>query len=125
LFEYRTIRGPLAAAAAAGYLEASRHQEIDAAMPGKTRTTLTLDPDVVQALERRRRVDKRPFRDVVNDALRAGLAAEAARGVGEAPARRPLPEPWDGGGFLLGDVDPKDVLDHLQLLDDIERYGRR
>ena len=97
-------------------------------MPGKTRTTLTLDPDVVQALERRRRTDKRPFRDVVNDALRAGLAAGAARagGVGEPPARRPLPEPWRGGGFLIGDADtdPRKILDILDVLDWQEKMRR-
>jgi hypothetical protein len=35
------------------------------------RTTITLDPDVAARLERLRRT--RPFKDVVNEALRTGL----------------------------------------------------
>jgi predicted transcriptional regulator len=35
------------------------------------RTTITLDPDVAARLERLRKT--RPFKEVVNDALRAGL----------------------------------------------------
>ncbi|MGH7553979.1 MAG: DUF2191 domain-containing protein [Longimicrobiales bacterium] len=37
------------------------------------RTTLTLDDDVVALLNRERARSKRPFRQVVNEALRAGL----------------------------------------------------
>ncbi len=42
-----------------------------------TRTTLTLDDDVAAGLQRAVRVTGRPFRAVVNDALRAGLEAQA------------------------------------------------
>lgn len=37
------------------------------------RTTLTLDDDVASLLRRRAQETGRPFRDVVNDAIRAGL----------------------------------------------------
>lgn len=37
------------------------------------RTTLTLDDDVVALLNRERARSKKPFRQVVNEALRAGL----------------------------------------------------
>lgn len=38
------------------------------------RTTLTLDGDVLKALRRRAREQDRPLKDVVNEALRRGLA---------------------------------------------------
>ncbi len=44
-----------------------------------TRTTLTLDDDVAAGLKRAVRATGRPFRSVVNDALRAGLEAEASQ----------------------------------------------
>jgi len=40
-----------------------------------TRTTLTLDDDVAAGLKQAVRKSGRPFRSVVNDALRAGLAS--------------------------------------------------
>ncbi|OGO54798.1 MAG: hypothetical protein A2V84_05350 [Chloroflexi bacterium RBG_16_70_13] len=43
------------------------------------RTTLTLDDDVAAGLQRAARVTGRPFRAIVNDALRAGLEAREAR----------------------------------------------
>jgi predicted transcriptional regulator len=43
------------------------------------RTTLTLDDDVAAKLKSTARRTGRPFRDVVNDALRRGLEATAAR----------------------------------------------
>lgn len=44
-----------------------------------TRTTLTLDDDVAAGLRRAARSSGRPFRAVVNDALRTGLEAQQAR----------------------------------------------
>ncbi len=41
------------------------------------RTTLTLDPDVAAKLRSRARRTGRPFKEVVNDALRSGLQADA------------------------------------------------
>lgn len=43
------------------------------------RTTLTLDPDVARALKRLARESERPFKEIVNEALRAGLASRRRR----------------------------------------------
>lgn len=43
------------------------------------RTTLTLDEDVAAKLKSEARRSGRPFRDVVNDFLRRGLASKGAR----------------------------------------------
>ena len=43
------------------------------------RTTITLDDDVAAQLRRLARETGRPFKQVVNDALRAGLAPQPAR----------------------------------------------
>lgn len=43
------------------------------------RTTLTLDPDVVRLLEEETHRQRRPYKQVVNDAIRRGLAPRAAR----------------------------------------------
>ena len=38
------------------------------------RTTLTIDDDLAEALRERAHTARRPFKDIVNEALRAGLA---------------------------------------------------
>lgn len=43
------------------------------------RTTVTLDPDVARLLDEARHRSKRPFKQVLNDAVRAALARPAAR----------------------------------------------
>ena len=43
------------------------------------RTTVTLDPDVARLLEEAQQRSKRPFKQVLNDAVRAGLKRPAAR----------------------------------------------
>ena len=43
------------------------------------RTTLTLDDDVARRLEAERRRSGKPFREVVNDCLRRGLAGRGGR----------------------------------------------
>lgn len=58
------------------------------------RTTLTLDDDVAVRLERERRKRKAPFKDTVNDVLRAGLDA-VERG-------KKTREPFRTKGFSLG-----------------------
>jgi hypothetical protein len=50
------------------------------------RTTLTLDDDLARLLERRARESSLPFKTVVNNTLRRGLAAEA-RSSAAAPLR--------------------------------------
>jgi hypothetical protein len=43
----------------------------------KKRTTLTLDPDVVARLEDEMHRQRKPFRQVVNEAIRRGLSSSA------------------------------------------------
>jgi hypothetical protein len=43
----------------------------------RVRTTLTLDDDVLKAARRRAREQERPLKDVINEALRQGLAMGA------------------------------------------------
>jgi hypothetical protein len=43
------------------------------------RTTLTLDDDVARRLEAEKRRSGKPFRDVVNECLRRGLASRGGR----------------------------------------------
>jgi hypothetical protein len=57
------------------------------------RTTLTLDQDVAARLARAARRRRAPFKVVVNEALRAGLAAME---------RPPAAEPFRTTGFDLG-----------------------
>ncbi|MGH2600332.1 MAG: DUF2191 domain-containing protein [Dehalococcoidia bacterium] len=40
------------------------------------RTTLTLDDDVAAELQRQHRASGRPFKQIVNDAIRAGLISQ-------------------------------------------------
>jgi uncharacterized protein (UPF0262 family) len=56
---------------------------------------LTLDDDVAAGLQRAVRTTGRPFRAVVNDALRAGLEAQASR----SPAPFQI-EPFDLGATV-------------------------
>lgn len=77
------------------------------------RTTLTLDDDVLKAAKRRAREQDRSLKDVVNEALRLGLA------LGEA--RRP-----PSYSFRLKMVDGRllpgiDLTDRDKLFDVMER----
>jgi hypothetical protein len=53
------------------------------------RTTLTLDPDVVRLLEDEVHRVRKPFKQVVNDALRRGLRPSPRRGGAPAYELRP------------------------------------
>ena len=78
------------------------------------RTTLTLDPDVARALRRLARDGERPFKEVVNTTLRAGLARH-----GQPRRRRYRLKPQS-----LGGVQPGFNLDKaLQLADSLEDEG--
>lgn len=46
------------------------------------RTTLTLDPDVARMLEEEAHRRRRPFKEIVNDAIRRGLAPSRGRRTG-------------------------------------------
>jgi hypothetical protein len=76
------------------------------------RTTLTLDDDVAAKLRAEARRAGRPFRDIVNDALRRGLAARTGQ-----PGREPFKiEPRD-----LGNVRPGLSLDNVaDLIEQVE-----
>jgi hypothetical protein len=55
------------------------------------RTTLTLDPDVVRMIEEEVHRQRRPFKQVVNDALRRGLTPAGRRVAGRPYRVRPHP----------------------------------
>lgn len=54
------------------------------------RTTVTLDPDTRQLVERAMRERGLSFKDAVNEAIRAGLGASAASGPGTYTTPRKL-----------------------------------
>jgi predicted transcriptional regulator len=55
-----------------------------------TRTTLTLDDDVVAALKREARRTGQPFHVVVNETIRRGLKAPTAKSEPYRVAARPM-----------------------------------
>ena len=58
---------------------------------------MTFDPDVAADLKRRARRTGKPFRQILNDAVRAGLRAQ------DSPPPRPYRlKPVSGGGVLPG-----------------------
>ena len=67
------------------------------------RTTLTLDDDVAKEIRRLARETNRPFKQAVNGALRAGIAALAARK--RAPRLRYRVKPASLGKPRLPNVD--------------------
>jgi len=78
------------------------------------RTTLTLDEDVAAALKERAHRTRRPFKAVVNEALRAGLSGK----------RKPAPRRYRLNPRSLGGVIPGIDLDKaLRLADALEDEG--
>jgi hypothetical protein len=76
------------------------------------RTTLTLDDDVAAKLKAESRRAGRPFRDVVNETLRRGLASQ--RGA----SRR---QPFKVEARDLGDLKPGLSLDNVaELIEQVE-----
>lgn len=63
------------------------------------RATLTLDPDVVRMIEEEVHRQRKPFKQVVNDALRRGLTPAGRRAAG--PRYRVRPH----AAHLLPDLD--------------------
>ncbi|HEY5857324.1 MAG TPA: CopG family transcriptional regulator [Aldersonia sp.] len=51
------------------------------------RTTVTLDPDVAAALKRAARERGASFKEVLNDAIRRGLAGKPVQGAYTTPSR--------------------------------------
>ncbi len=76
------------------------------------RTTLTLDEDVAADLKRLARKTGKSFKELVNEALRAGLRARAA-----PPVRRCRLEPVRLGGVAPG-IDLDRALRLADALDD-------
>lgn len=74
------------------------------------RTTITLDDDVAARIKRLERKSRRPFKELVNAALRAGL--ERIDAAPAAPAAVRLPA-LDLGACLVGSLD--DVAEVLEL----------
>jgi hypothetical protein len=79
------------------------------------RTTLTLDERIAKALKDVAHRTGRPLKQVVNDALRAGLAA----GQAAAKARRYRVKPAALGG-IVGSVDLHKALRLADALEDRE-----
>ncbi len=74
------------------------------------RTTITLDDDVAKLLERIRKVRDATFKQIVNEALRAGLAhLEQPR----RPRKRYRTKPVSLGRCLIGNLD--DVAEALAV----------
>ncbi|MEX1163809.1 MAG: hypothetical protein WEB03_09520 [Nitriliruptor sp.] len=73
------------------------------------RTTITLDPDVAARLEQLRDRDQRPFKQLVNDLLRAGLVGDDA----DSSPGGPYTTPRRLGTPRLSDLD--DISDALTL----------
>lgn len=71
------------------------------------RTTLTLDDDLAVILKRLADESGRPFKVVVNDAIRAGLREPFP----EAEVRIPQPRPM---GLLIDPVHAIDILDAIE-----------
>jgi hypothetical protein len=112
----RQRKGQGAAASTKGALRAL----LDIKMPDNyhhdVRTTLTLDDDVAAKLKTAARRSGRPFRDIVNDALRRGLMTTR-------PVRR---EPFRIAPRSLGGLRPGLSLDNIgELLEQVEGLGHR
>lgn len=76
------------------------------------RTTLTLDEDIAAKLKAEARRTGRPFRDIVNEALRRGLAHR-----GGAPSR----QPFKVTARDLGNLRPGLSLDNVaELIEHVE-----
>ena len=70
-----------------------------------TRTTLTFDPDVAKAIERRRRAGGRTLKQEVNHLLRLGLASEDGADVQPRQRYRVKPIPLGPLRFPIDDVE--------------------
>ena len=84
------------------------------------RTTLTIDSDIADSLKEQARLQGRPFKQVVNDALRRGLSPAREE---ELPVFRVNPLP---GGFQPG-IDPlklNQLNDELMVQEFLEKNAR-
>jgi hypothetical protein len=85
------------------------------------RTTLTLDPDVARLLEEEAHRQRKPFKQVVNEAIRRGLApAPGARAPGRfriRPHRTTLRPGIDAGSLnrLVDEFEDEAVIRKLRV----------
>ena len=82
------------------------------------RTTLTLDDDLARRLKQRARREERPFRDVVNEVIRKGLATQVI-----AEPSEPYRVATFRSGLRAG-VDPLKLNQLVDELDVAERAPR-
>ena len=93
------------------------------------RTTLTLDDDLAMALQKKAHEEGRTFKDVVNEALRSGLAA------GAPPANEPYRvKAWSGGfrpgvdltkaNQLAGKLEDEHILRKMREFEDEQQRKR-
>ena len=90
-----------------GHLDIKEKRHHDVSM----RTTLTLDADVAQFLREQSRLLDKPFKQVVNDAIRRGMAS----GKGKPRGRKFKISPNHSG--LVAGIDPQRL---NQLHDELE-----
>jgi hypothetical protein len=84
------------------------------------RTTLTLDPDVAERLKQELAISKKPFKAVLNDALRRGL------GIDPAPRRKRFRVHAHSSPFVPG-IDLgrlNQAVDKLEVLEFQRRHGK-
>jgi hypothetical protein len=77
------------------------------------RTTVTLDPDVARLLEEAQHRSKRPFKQVLNDAVRAGLGRRPAKAPPFKQFAEPLGRPkvdLTKANALAGQLDDLEVM---------------
>jgi hypothetical protein len=77
------------------------------------RTTVTLDPDVARLLEEAQQRSKRPFKQVLNDAVRAGLGRRPAKLPPFKQFAEPLGRPMvdlTKANVLAGQLEDQDIM---------------
>ncbi len=86
------------------------------------KTTLTLDEDVAEALKERASVQKKPFEQVVNEALRGAVLPESN---GEGGRRQFRVKPISSG-FMpgIGQMEPNKLNDVLMVQEFLEKEKR-
>ncbi|TDE10401.1 antitoxin [Jiangella asiatica] len=82
------------------------------------RTTLTLDPEVARLVEEAMHRERRPMKQVVNDALRRALAPERSRATPfrVVPHESAVRPGFDLAGFnrLADELDDEAVMHHTR-----------
>ena len=83
------------------------------------RTTLTLDPDVARLLEEEAHRQRKPFKQVVNEAIRRGLSPRSSPRAGRyrvRPHKTALRPGIDPGSFnkLVDELEDEAVVDKMR-----------